>query len=246
MFINEIGNKIYESLLSSFTEECTVPAYIIHQSHNSDDYLIYFQVEAMTENLRNGIFIRPKIEIWSGRSDLDRTKLAKSLRVEFIHQLEKEKQEKLQEHHKQQKEVSENTETMKGNLISKISWLGSAVAAALLVSNPIANAVILFIAVTSGKSALSEVIKMLRLSMSSWSADKINKEKEKELEDEINNKSEAIDEALEHIDIKLHPALYKAAHNHYGIAATSAKGMVINADPLPEFINSLISTDDCL
>jgi len=42
------------------------------------------------------------------------------------------------------------------------------------------------------------------------------------------------------MDIKLHPFMYKAAHENYGIAATSAKGMVINAEPLPKFIEELI------
>lgn len=241
MFINDIRNTIYEKLLSSFTEQCIVPAYVIHQSGDSEDYLIHFQVEEITENLKNGIFIRPKIEIWSGRNDLNRTKLAKKLRLEFLQQLEEEKQKKLQEHDAHRKEIAKRSETTKSNLLSRVSWLGSAIAAALLVSNPIANAVILFIAVTSGKSTISELIKMLRLSMSSWAKGKTNKEKEQELEKEINSKQGTIDEALENMDIKLHPSLYKAAHDSFGVTATSAKGIVINAEPLPEYIEGLVS-----
>jgi hypothetical protein len=235
----DIKNILYEKLLSSFTEECIVPAYIIHQSKLSDDYSIHFQVKEITENLENGIFILPKIELWSGRNDLDRTKLAKKLRLEFIEQLEKEKLKNIRDNDQKNRESVESRKKISDKLISKISWLGSALAATLFISNPIANAVILFIAVTSGKSTLSELIKILKLSFSSWSSGKTNKEKEKELEKEINSKTSAIDEALKNIDIKLHPVMYKAAHENYGVPLTSAKGIVIKADPLPEFIENM-------
>jgi len=233
-----IKNIIYEKLLSSFTKECIVPAYIVHRSKSSDDYSIHFQVKEITENLENGIFTIPRIELWSGRNDLDRTVLAKKLRLEFIEQLEAEKQKAIEDQNNKHTELLESNQNFSDKLISKISWLGSALAATLFISNPIANAVILFIAVTSGKSTISELIKILKLSISTWSSGKTNKHKEKELEEEMNSKTTAIDEALTNIDIKLHPVMYKAAHEHFDIALTSAKGIVINADPLPTFIEN--------
>jgi len=77
--------------------------------------------------------------------------------------------------------------------------------------------------------------------MSSWAMGKTNKEKERELEREVESKQGTIDEALENMDIKIHPLLYNAAHKNFGIAATSAKGIEINAGPLPAFIENLVS-----
>lgn len=240
MVVGRIGNQVYEKLLLSLTEECVVPAYIVHDSADADDYSIYFQVREITENLRKGVFVRPKIELWSGRSDLNRARLSKNLRHEFVRQLEKDKQERLQKFNDERQALAGSGEPVKTSLAAKISWLGSAVAATLLVANPIADVIILFIAVTSGKAALMDMIKMLKLGVSSWSAEKTDAAKESELEEMVDSKTNAIDQALENIEIRLHPLMYKAAHDHYGLAATSARGLVTDADPLPEFIETMV------
>jgi len=240
MLIYELGNTIYEKLLSTFTEPCTVPAWVIHQSADSDDYLIYFQVEEITENLKSGVFVRPSIEIWSGRSDFNRSRLAKELRHEFINQLQVEKQKTIDQHQAELQEISDDNRSSTFSLISNISGLASAIATVLLVSNPIANAVILLLAVARGKEAISDLINILRLSISSWATGKTNEKKEQELEQKLEEKQDAIEGALKNIDVRLHPDLYRAAHDSFGLTATSARGIVLDAEPLPEFIGSLI------
>ena len=67
--------------------ECPVPAFMLPTGPGVEDYVFVFHLEEMLDNLKSGIFVRPKIVVWSARdSDYDEEHFIEELEQDFVRQ----------------------------------------------------------------------------------------------------------------------------------------------------------------
>ena len=77
----------YGKGLDTVFPECPVTAFMLPTGPDAEDYVMVFDLDDVIENLISGIFVRPKLEVWAGRTtgfDLDR--LGQTLKNDFVRQ----------------------------------------------------------------------------------------------------------------------------------------------------------------
>ncbi len=159
-----------------------IPVYLIHNSANPEDYFFIFDFEQFVEQSRSGIFVRPRLQVWAGRSDFDRVEFARQFREAFGREFDIARAQ-----------LAAETSTGRG----WFSWnLGFDIA-----SGFVAN-VILLVALSAGRLALRAVPlpQILR-----------GKSDETKLEDSIEVTKSRVDAALRGLTIVLHRDLYRHA-----------------------------------
>ena len=73
---------------ASFPEH-PVAVFLMPTSPSPDDYVLVFDLDGLVKSLRSGVPVRPKLEVWSARSEgYDLTHLAQELRDDFVEQFE--------------------------------------------------------------------------------------------------------------------------------------------------------------
>lgn len=188
-----------------------IPVYVIHNSGDSEDYFFIFDFEEFVERSRDGIFVRPKLKVWAGRSDFSRTLFARQFREAFGREFDAARN-------------ALAAEQRKGRGFGWLGWdLGFDVVSSLVASF-IAN-IVLLLATTTGRAVLSV------LPIPSWVR---GKSKEGKLEDQIEATQGKVDAALEALEVKLHRTLYEHAWKDGG--SGSQAGMDYDAWPLPEHV----------
>ena len=73
--------------------ECPAPPFMLPTGLGVEDYVIVFDLDEITNRLRSGLFVRPKIEVWSGRSgEYDLEHFGQELVQDFLNQYEEARQ----------------------------------------------------------------------------------------------------------------------------------------------------------
>jgi hypothetical protein len=188
-----------------------IPVYVIHNSRDAEDYFFIFDFEEFVERSREGIFVRPKLKVWAGRSDFSRTLFARQFREAFAREFDAARN-------------ALKAEQQKGRGFGWLGWdLGFDVVSSLVASF-IAN-IVLLLATTTGRAVLSV------LPVPNWVR---GKSKEGKLEDQITATQAKVDEALEALEIILHRTLYEHAWREG--AGGPLSGMDYEAWPLPDHV----------
>ena len=217
--VREIADRV-RGVLPAFEwptlgREVEIPAYVIHNSADAEDYFFIFDFEEFVEKSREGLFVRPKLNVWAGRSDFSRTLFSRQFREAFAREFDAARQALLVE--------------KKGGSIGWLGWdLGFDVVSSLVASF-IAN-IVLLLAVTTGRAVLSA------LPIPGWAR---GKSKDGKLEDQIAATQKKVDEALERIEVTLHRDLYN--HAWAGHPPGPLVGMEYDAWPLPGHVSAHLS-----
>ena len=73
-------------ILDRLSRECSAPAFVLPTGSGADDYQLVFEFDEVIDQLRSGILVRPVIDVWTGRLDLDFTIFPSRLKEAFTTQ----------------------------------------------------------------------------------------------------------------------------------------------------------------
>lgn len=213
--IKDIRNRITDAVgtlkLPALAREVELPVYLIHNSPDPEDYFFIFDFEKFVEQSREGWFVRPKLRLWAGRSDINRRAFARQFRESFAQEFELARTE-----------LAAQDNTKKG-WFSGVPGFFRGIAAPSL-AGMLSNLVLL-VAISAGNLVLSQILP------NSWSRQKTDAQK---LEDGIEETKSKVDTALEQIAITLHIELYR--HAWRGQPPGRLTEMDYQAWPLPNYV----------
>lgn len=196
--------------LPTLGREVEIPVYVIHNSEDAEDYFFIFDFEEFVGRSREGMFVRPKLKLWAGRDDFDRTGFARQFRQSFAKEFEAAR-------------VQLATQKAGGGWFGWLTGLGNDIVGgplALFVAN-----VVLLVGLSAGRMVLSQILPAALTRTKSDAA---------KLEDSIEETKQKVDAALHEIEIVLHIELYR--HAYRGQAPGRLVGMDHDAWPLPDFV----------
>ncbi len=81
-------SQLPELKLPTIGKTVDVPVYVIHNSGDAEDYFFIFDFEQFVERSRSGMFVRPRLLVWAGRSDFGRDKFARQFRESFANEFD--------------------------------------------------------------------------------------------------------------------------------------------------------------
>lgn len=186
-----IPDKLIERLpelrLPEFTREVEIPVYLIHNSVDPEDYFFIIDFEDFVERSTQGLFVRPRLKILAGRDDFGRTDFAHHFREVFAAEFDRMR--------------AEVVAGAKGRKLGWLNWSDALSLAPNLISGILAN-MVLMIATSTGKAVFGS------FNLPGWLK---GKSKTAKVEEEIERTRSAAEQALERVDVVLHPELYAHA-----------------------------------
>lgn len=199
------------ALLERLLKECTVPAYLLPSGSGPEDFHCTFDFRAAVERLESGRLVRPRIQVWAGRPDVDKGRLAHVLHSRFSEELAAERSRRLAERGRGYAIEVEHLRKQREAAGTGIEAAGSVFVASALtmffVANPFFSGLFLTLAVFTGTAGLSHafhfVRSALRLSAGSAAAER----ERKEMESLLDSKNEAFQRAVKNMVIHVHPLL---------------------------------------
>jgi len=183
-----------------------IPVYLVHNSDDPEDYFFIFDFELFVEQSRQGLFVRPKLQVWAGRDDFNRPRFAGQFRESFTHEFDLARA------------ALENSNESSG----WFSWGGLKEIVTTNGASFVAN-VVLLVSLSAGKMVWN-ALSLPRIFE--------GRSKESQLEEAIKSTQGKVDKALEAMDIKLHKQLWEHAWNRGSTASPS--GLDFDAWPLPK------------
>ena len=213
----------------SLMSEAEIPVYVVHQSGDKEDYVFFFDFEKFMRESQQGMFVRPVLKVWTGRSDFERINFARSMREAFTRQFAH-----------MQDELLTRIEEEKN---AKKSWgwfdLGLGVDIGLALGGAFLQTILLALAVTRGKAALTEILLHIP---SLFRKSDTPEERLDKLHTEIEAKKKVIDVALTEIKITLHRDLYTHAYPEGPAGAMT--WIDVDSWPLPEHVQKHMNSTE--
>lgn len=207
----ELADKVWSAVPGfswpTLGKSVDIPVYVIHNSTDAEDYFFIFDFEEFVERSRDGVFVRPRLKVWAGRSDFSRTLFARQFREAFGREFDAARGALAAE--------------KAGGKRSWLTWDFGFDVVTGMVASLIAN-VVLLLAVTTGRAVLKA------LPIPAWVKGKSDEGK---LEDQIEATQARVDAALASIEVVLHRDLYE--HAWKGAAPGPLTGIDYDAWPLP-------------
>ncbi|WP_299140530.1 hypothetical protein [uncultured Tateyamaria sp.] len=211
----DIANRVKRAIpkveLPSIGREVKLPVYVVHNSSDPEDYFFIFDFEQFVEQTRNGVFVRPALTVWAGRSDFGRSAFATQFRESFAREFDIARAQLAARDAKPRGWF--------GFLTGTFSELRGASLSAFLAN------LVLLVATSAGTKILTQVLP------ARWFAGKSDASK---LEDSIEDTQTKVDTALAHLEIRLHSELY----DHAFCDGTRGKRADLEFDawPLPAYV----------
>lgn len=192
-------------------KEIELPVYIVHNSPDAEDYFFIFDFEDFVEASRAGLFVRPKLKVWAGRSDFGKRRFARQFRESFGREFDIARAQ-----------LADQQKKPKG----WFSFLRESVGDAGSVSQIAAN-IVLLAGLGLGKMVMAQILPK------GWLGGPSDARK---LEEAISETQVKVDAALENLEIVLHPELYSFAYK--GQPPGKLTGMDYDAWPLPDYVRA--------
>ncbi len=203
--------SLSESVTDTILPQSSIPSFLLPTGSSTHDFVCVMDFTEVIEGLAGGRFHRPRLEIWAGRSDIDRADLATRLRREFTRQLQDEHRNLRRAAERRaapeiQRLEGERAET--GDMIEAASLgLSTSLSLMLLVANPIFNLVLLLLAVFSGSGGLVKSLRYFQIVTKIKGSQKDLHEEQRELEQQLDHKNKDFRAAIERLDVRVHPLL---------------------------------------
>lgn len=215
--ITKAGSDTIARVMSTIFTPCRVPVFLLPTGYGSQDFICYFCFDEAVNQLENGVFVRPQLEIWAADEKIDRTYLAEIIKQDFTQQLEQTRQKTVMLHQnkyaqtldklkQQQKKIEKTT----GNTIQNVAnYIGVGFLTMFFVANPLFYLIFFSLAIFTGIDGLAKGIKYWTISSEiSGNEDKLKVE-QKKLESEFDSKNTTFQEAINNMKISLHPILHE-------------------------------------
>lgn len=202
-----------------FSSDAEIAVYVVHHGSTAEEYEILFDFELFVAENQKGFLVRPKLQVWSGRSDFERHIFARRLRQEFMTQFEIVR-----------REIAQPEKRSFWKLPSFSVWdIGGTV---FMLGGSLVSTIALMLATSAGRAAIDEVSALLSDSVVGRTFQR--KSSRVALEEKIREKQTIIDEGLSRMEIRIHRDLW--VHAWRGQAPGSLVGVDFSAWPLPDFI----------
>ena len=197
-----------EIRLPTLGKTVDIPVYLIHNSGDPEDYFFIFDFEQFVERSRAGMFVRPRLKVWAGRSDFGRRAFARQFRESFAREFDA---------------ARTALAAGGGKRHGWFSWgLGKDVLSGAI-SGFVAN-ILLLVATSAGRAIWTS------LPLPGFLREKSDAEK---LEATIADTQGKVDAALSEMEITQHRELYDHARKH---GPLSQRQLDCDAWPLPSFV----------
>ena len=218
-----ISKKLWDRIFP----ECSVPTFMLPTGPDIEDYVLVFDFDAMIDQLRSGIFVRPQIEVWAAReSSYDLAHLGRVIEREFERQFN-EAQSRIAAI---QPDI-DNLQSRQDELSDQI--VRSAAGWTLLTITGPGLPWLLFQLWAGG----TQRVRLIGLLKDFWGTRKEKNEAQRdlnraieELESDFESKSKALKKAVKSIEIRVHPRIRTVAS-----MICEADGVAFSSDgPGPE------------
>jgi len=215
--ILEAYERIADSLPDlSLAKEVEIPIYLVHNSSDAENYTFLIDFERFLREAKLGIFARPILKVWAGRSDFDRGVFARNLREAFSHEFARMRSEAV-------------TPKKEGWFSLKFGDVLTGAAAVNFLGT-----IVLYAAMTGSKMVLrgaGSALGLGRLLSTFKGSSRLEK-----AEANILEKQQIVDAALAKVDVTLHRDLY--VHAYRDTSPGSMTGLDRDAWPLPNYVKA--------
>ena len=209
---------LYNLGVDTVFPECAVPAFLLPTGPDTEDYLLMFDLSEILTNLRSGVLVRPKIELWAARADgYDTDRLAEELAVAFVEQFNAARASLVEAGMRQVAAYQKQQDAASREVIDEL-WgptLGSAAFWYALGATPV-GMLLLWMGQRPRIEIFGLTAKYLQ-ARSDKAAAKRNMENEvKALESEFDEKRTAFRRAVRRMTIRVHPRLQQVSQRLAG------------------------------
>ena len=207
-----------------FLRDSSVPVFLLPTGAGRDDFLVRFDFRNPVAQLEEGILVRPRLEVWAARLDVDRVALADALSDQFRSQLAQERSaalarhaERLQPIRREIVALEKDKESGETKMAVGMRRVSLGLIGMFLFANPLFDLIFLAVAFFGGREVLGRIGPWLRAKFSSAaSREKLEKEEsrlQRELERDLAGSSKTYQNAVANLDIRVHPVLHALVQN---------------------------------
>lgn len=212
------ASQAISDAVPTLARDVEIPVYLVHNSPDPEDYFFLLDFEAFERDAKAGLFTRPVLKIWAGRSDFRRSGFARQFREVFAAEFG----------------------AMRAKAKAKRGWFSFGMAD--LAEGALTNFVgtlVLYVAVSTGRAAVSALAQAF--SLHKLLGPLAPKDRAARVEADIAEKTQTIDAALEEISIVLHLDLYR--HAWKGQPPGKLTGVDYDAWPLPDYVQDRLKAN---
>ncbi len=217
--LQQLPNDVVDKLFP----ECPTSMFIVPTGIRQEDYCIVFDLDGVFENLKSGVFVRPKLEAWAATdSSWEPAQLGERIKGEFSFQFE-DRHSKLVRYgeidiRKLEAQLQRQSRDMSGQLNQGATSLTKApvyFGISGLLLNPVTwpvSLIFLGLGLRNGTSAIRMTGRYLGTMSNKRETNRELKKRQKDIEEiekEFDVKNEAFLEAVSNLEILPHPQLHK-------------------------------------
>jgi len=134
--LSETGIEAFESNVNRVFPKTSAPAYIVHHSNEPENYTVHFDLNDVLSHLKNGVLARPTIQLYSGRSDIDRDQLSERVMDEFEKEMNEHKERVAEIARASSREHRDTLDKSLGAITKNAAAIGIGGVVATLISGP--------------------------------------------------------------------------------------------------------------
>jgi hypothetical protein len=230
--IQQVPNR----LSSLIFQDCPVPLFLLPVGGKPDEFICIFDFEEVATKLQSGILVRPRIEVWAGRDDLNRGHLGIVLRDEFTRQLHEKRAKAASNAYRKATATAErmgqSQEQSNVALQSSAQVALSAALFMLMATNPIVDVLFLCLAIFGASSTILEVFKQMLFSSQLQNVEGDLENDLQQLEADCDVKNRGFQEAIKDFHVRIHPLLREVAEEFSEVTCESFSAPLRQEEPL--------------
>ena len=235
--------SLYDRGVDTVFPECAVSAFLLPTGPDPENYLLMFDLSEMLANLRSGVLVRPRIELWAARPEgYDTDRLAEELAVAFVEQFNAARTS-LVEAGMQEVAAYQQHQDVASREVKEEFWgptLGSAAfwAFALGPVTPV-GLLLLWMGQRPRTEIFSLTAKYLQ-ARSGKAAAKRNVEHEvRTLESDFGHKRKAFNRAVRRMTVRVHPQLQQVSQSFAGAGdGSDVSSMSADVPNVDKYLNN--------
>lgn len=209
--VSSFFSSLSEATFGRLFKEVIVPCFLLPTGPLANDYELTFEFDKAIEGLESGALIRPKLNVFAGRDDIDLELLSHRLRKEFTKQFEAAKEARRRvvagDAHVEFKELDDAHKATIKEGAEAVSTAAVGVAGIFLMTNPITSSLFLLMAVFGGRNAVKVVFGRLKTLARVQTMMSDTGRELREIEREFEGKDSAFSRAVSNLEIHKHPYL---------------------------------------
>ena len=212
------GKELPSQLRDLVLRECAVPVFMLPTGVNRSDFICRFDFHEAVDKLEHGVLVRPRLDVWAGRHDVDRNALAQILTKQFRAQLDEERRRASADHSAKLREIRHEVTVLEAARdtdekrietgLKRVTW---GILGMFFLANPLFDLVFLALALFGGTQVVSRAGPWFRATFSSGAskkkADKEERKLTEEMERELSASSDSFRTAIGNLEIRVHPVL---------------------------------------